>query len=296
MNDEINTEVETAAENDVEEIVVGDADVEEDLDGDFEYDENGDIIIPDESEDGEVSEDDGEEVGTEEEQDETDEDGEAETEVEDQPDTPEPEVVEPVAEQPDAKDRELAELRRKYAALESQSKDTLAKLGVTEGDVMDGLVKLAAEADDMTPEEYLKQKTERDKAEEAKRIVQNMEFEKMIKADLAEVHAAYPETRVYDSVKKFPNFEKFGRFRDLGLSPKEAYIAANPDAVRASVAAATKKQSLNETKSHLSSVAPKKSKDTSVTMTKSELKEYRDLFPELSDKERMALYRRVSKK
>ena len=293
MYDEINTEVETAVEDDAEEVVVEEnAAAEEDLDGDFEYDENGNIVIPDESEDDETTEDDEEDVKPEEEQDEPDE-GVAE----EQPETPESsEVVEPAPEQPDAKDARIRALEKRLAALESQSKDTLAKLGVTEGDVMEGLVKLAAEADDMTPEEYLKQKTERDNAEEAKRIVQAMRFEEKIKLDLAEVHAAFPETRVYGSVKEFPNFEKFGQFRDLGLSPKEAYIAANPDTVRANVAAATKKQSLNETKNHLNSVAPKRSKDTSVTMTKKELKEYRELFPELSDKEIASLHRRVSQK
>jgi hypothetical protein len=169
-------------------------------------------------------------------------------------------------------------------------------LGVDNGDIMAGLVKLAAEAEDITPEEYLRRKAERDRNEEAVRALQAIEFEKKMKADLAEVHAAYPETRAYDSVTKFPNFAKFGQFRDKGLSPKEAYIAANPDTVRASVATATKRQSLNETKSHLKPVVSKQSKDNSVTITKKEMAEYRELFPNMSDKEIMSLYRQTKKK
>ena len=136
----------------------------------------------------------------------------------------------------------------------------------------------------------------RDRNAEAVRTLQTIEFEKKMKADLAEVHAAFPETKAYDSVTKFPNFAKFGQFRDKGLSPKEAYIAANPDTVRASVATATKRQSLNETKSHLKPVVSKQSKDNSVTITKKEMAEYRELFPNMSDKEIMSLYRQTKKK
>ena len=56
-------------------------------------------------------------------------------------------------------------MRRRLSALESQTKDTLAKLGVDNGDIMAGLVKLAAEADEITPEEYLRRKAEQDKNE-----------------------------------------------------------------------------------------------------------------------------------
>lgn len=297
MNDTINTEVEKDLEidaDDVSEDLDTNTDADEDSELDFEYDENGDIIIPDEDDEADAedaSDDDSDEgdADADEEQDETSE-GDAEEAPAAQ------EVVEPASTQQDDKDREIAALRRQYSALESQTKDTLAKLGVEDGDIMAGLVKLAAEADEITPEEYLRRKAERDRNAEAVRTLQAIEFEKKMKADLAEVHAAFPETKAYDSVTKFPNFAKFGQFRDKGLSPKEAYIAANPDAVRASVATATKRQSLNETKSHLKPVVSKQSKDNSITITKKEMAEYRELFPNMSDKEIMSLYRQTKKK
>ena len=293
MNDTINTEVEKDLDVDVEDISEDpdiDTNADEDAELDFEYDENGDIIIPEEDDDADTKDEpDEEEADADEEQDETSE-GDAEEAPAAQ------EVVEPASTQQDDKDREIAALRRQYSALESQTKDTLAKLGVEDGDIMAGLVKLAAEADEITPEEYLRRKAERDRNAEAVRTLQAIEFEKKMKADLAEVHAAFPETKAYDSVTKFPNFAKFGQFRDKGLSPKEAYIAANPDAVRASVATATKRQSLNETKSHLKPVVSKQSKDNSTTITKKEMAEYRELFPNLSVKEIMSLYRQTKKK
>lgn len=296
MNDTINTEIEKDLDTDAEDVsedLDTDTDADAESDVDFEYDENGDIIIPDEDDaDAEdASEDDTDEgdADADEEQDETSE-GDAEKAPAEQ------EVVEPASTQQDDKDREIAALRRRYSALESQTKDTLAKLGVEDGDIMAGLVKLAAEADEITPEEYLRRKAERDRNAEAVRTLQAIEFEKKMKADLAEVHAAFPETRKYDSVTKFPNFAKFGQFRDAKLSPKEAYIAAHPDAVRESVATATKRQSLNETKSHLKPVVSKQSKDNSITITKKEMAEYRELFPNMSDKEIMSLYRQTKKK
>lgn len=297
MNDTINTEVEKDLEIDAEDVsedLDTDTDADEDSELDFEYDENGDIIIPDEDDDADAEDasdddsDDGD-ADADEEQDET-----SEEDAEEAPSAQE--VVEPASAQQDDKDREIAALRRQLSALESQSKDTLAKLGVEDGDIMAGLVKLAAEADEITPEEYLRRKAEQDRNAEAVRTLQAIEFEKKMKADLAEVHAAFPETRKYDSVTKFPNFAKFGQFRDAKLSPKEAYIAAHPDAVRESVATATKRQSLNETKNHLKPVVSKQSKDNSVTITKKEMAEYRELFPNMSDKEIMSLYRQTKKK
>lgn len=295
MNDNINTEIENELETDeeVSEDLDTETDEDEDSELDFEYDENGDIIIPDE---GDKDTDN----ATDDDSDEEDADAQTEqdeTSVKDADETTDAqEVVEPASPQQDEKDREIQNLRRELSALKSQSKDTLAKLGVEDGDIMAGLVKLAAEAEEITPEEYLRRKTEQDRNAEAVRALQAIEFEKKMKSDLAEVHAAYPETRAYDSVTKFPNFAKFGQFRDKGLSPKEAYIAANPDTVRASVATATKRQSLNETKNHLKPVVSKQSKDNSITITKKEMSEYRELFPNMSDKEIMSLYRQTKKK
>lgn len=296
MNDNINTEIENELETDEEEVsedLDTETDEDEDSELDFEYDENGDIIIPDE---GDKDTDN----ATDDDSDEEDADAQTvqdETSVKDADKTTDAqEVVEPASPQQDEKDREIQNLRRELSALKSQSKDTLAKLGVEDGDIMAGLVKLAAEAEEITPEEYLRRKTEQDRNAEAVRALQAIEFEKKMKSDLAEVHAAYPETRAYDSVTKFPNFAKFGQFRDKGLSPKEAYIAANPDTVRASVATATKRQSLNETKNHLKPVVSKQSKDNSITITKKEMSEYRELFPNMSDKEIMSLYRQTKKK
>ena len=61
--------------------------------------------------------------------------------------------------------------------------------------------------------------------------------------------------------------------------------------IKGFVAASVKKQEQHASKSHLTSVVPKASKDTSVTMSKKELASFRNLFPEKSDAELIKLYK-----
>lgn len=256
----------------------------DDADDEFEYDDEGNIIIPDVIEDEEQVEEDGED----------DADSDDGTDDEDKgEEQPEPEAK---PEGKDDKDARYEALKKEYDALKSQSADTLAKLGVKSDNVLEGLEKVAAESEDLSLEDYRKKKAESQRNEEARRLYQQVEFEKKMKADLEEIQREYPETRNLKSLTEIDNLAKFGRFRDLGLSAKEAYAAANADGVRKSVAAATKQQSLNETKAHLKSAVPAGSKDDGIAISQRELAEWRDLFPDLSDKEIRQLYKESAKK
>lgn len=281
-NEEIKEEIDETTEEDEVEIEEASEETEDegaealDIDEEFEYDEEGNIVIPEEDDENDV---------TEEEQGESEDGGEGATE------TKAAEVTEPAKN--DVKDEEIARLRRELEAFRSQAKDTLKHLGVEGDDVEAGLVKLAAEAAETTPEEYLKKREEDRRAEEARKTVQRIAFEKKMQDDLAAIHSAYPETRKYASVMEFPNFKRFAELRDSGNTPTEAFDAAHPQAIRESAANATRQQSLNNTKNHLKSAVPKGSKDNSVTMTKKDLLECREIFPDLSDKEILALYRKT---
>lgn len=255
---------------------------EDERDDEFEYDEDGNIIIPevvyDDEEDGDNTDE---------------EEGEPEKSKESEDSKENKEVTKPADSNSDEKDTKIARLEAELLRLKAQGKETLSKLGVKNKDVMEGLVSLAAEADGTSPAEYMKKKAIEERDNQARALLQQTEFEKIARADLAELHAAYPETKQYTDIRKLPTdvLQKFGRFRDAGLNAKEAYAAANPDGIRKTVATAVKKQSLHESKSHLHTTVPKGSKDSSVVMPKSELKEWRDLFPDKSDKEIMALYK-----
>lgn len=274
-------------------------DDETEKDDEFEYDDDGNIIIPDVIEDEDQDEDGDDDAAD------TDDDTDDEDEGDDGDDDEDKEPKEPEAkpEGKDEKDAQTEALQKKleaqgkeYEALKAQSADTLAKLGVKSDNVLEGLEKVAAESDDMSLDDYRKKKAESQREDAARKLYQQAEFEKKMQSDFAEIQREFPETRGLKSLREIENLAKFGRFRDLGLSPKEAYAAANPDSVRKSVAAATKQQSLNETKAHLKSAVPAGSKDDGIAISKKELKEWRDLFPNLSDKEISKLYKESAKK
>lgn len=268
------------------------ADDDTEKDDEFEYDDDGNIIIPDVIEDEDQDEDgDDDAANTDDDTDDEDE-GEGGSDDEDK-ETPKPETQ---PEGKDEKDAQIEALTKELDALKAQSADTLAKLGVKSENVLEGLEKVAAESDDMSLDEYRKKKAESQRDDAARKLLQQAEFEKKMLSDFAEIQREFPETRGLKSLREIENLAKFGRFRDLGLSPKEAYAAANPDSVRKSVAAATKQQSLNETKAHLKSAVPAGSKDDGIAISKKELREWRDLFPNLSDKEISRLYRESAKK
>lgn len=268
------------------------ADDETEKDDEFEYDDDGNIIIPDVIEDEDQDEDGDDDAAD------TDDDTDDEDEGEGGSDDEDKETPKPAAEPEgkDEKDAQIEALTKELDALKAQSADTLAKLGVKSENVLEGLEKVAAESDDMSLDEYRKKKAESQRDDAARKLLQQAEFEKKMLSDFAEIQREFPETRGLKSLREIENLAKFGRFRDLGLSPKEAYAAANPDSVRKSVAAATKQQSLNETKAHLKSAVPAGSKDDGISITKKELREWRDLFPNLTDKEISKLYRESAKK
>lgn len=266
---------------------------EEDQDDEFEYDEEGNIVIPDvefDPEEDELGEDTEEETPEEESEDEG-KDGESEevtAEEQKEEETPEEATAEP-----DPRDEEISDLKARLKAIESQAKATLKAIGVETEDAMSGLVKVAAETEGKSEDEYNAEKAKRENDEIARNMLRNQLFEAKATADLKELHAAYPETKQYSHIKDLPADVrgKFGKFRDMGLSAKEAYAAANPDGARQAVADSVKKQAQHDSKAHLKSSVPKPSKPDAIAMSKAELKELREIFQGMSDAEIKKLYK-----
>lgn len=225
-----------------------------------------------------VEEDDSEGDIEDETEDETDED-DSEDEADDAPDPEE-----------DERDATIAELKKKLGSTESLVRDYLKKIGVEDENIEDALMKLAAEADDVTLEEYKGRKAKADRAAEAEALLAKMQFERLMAEDLAAIQKYYPQTTEYKSVTQIPNFKEFARLRDLGLSPKQAFAAANPEYIAASSAQEAK--GLGGTKSHIRSAVPqKRSGKSDIRISRSEMEQYREMFPGKTDKEILALYR-----
>lgn len=228
----------------------------------LEYDEDGNVIV--------------------EKSDETD----AETQDEDAAQTA-------TAEEDKKTDTDYDKLKKQYDDREALIKDALKKMGIEEDDVEQALIRLGADAEGISPEEYAKQREEAKRKEAAERLYAEVLLEKKIAEDLAILHAEFPETKAITKLEQIPNARRFAELRDIGVSAREAYVAANIDAHRDRIAKSVRQQSINATKSHLKSNVPIASKDTSVKISRSDMEQLRDLFPNKSDKEIIALYKKT---
>ena len=184
-------------------------------------------------------------------------------------------------------------LKKRYEEREAIIRDTLKAMGIEEEDIDKGLAQLAAETKGMTVDEYTKERAEARKQEEAQRVYREVMLQRMIDNDMNELHSLFPETKTITKFEELPNARRYAELRDKGLTPKEAYSAANPEARREAVVASVKQQTINASKSHLKSNVPIASKDTSVKISRGEMEMYRDMFPGKSDKEIIALYKKT---
>ncbi len=251
-------------DTDLEEETVEEEETEESAEPDeeLEYDEDGNVIV---AEDNETVTEDNNEV--------------------------EPESEPVVEENKDV--TEYDNLKKRYDDRESLIKDVLKIVGIEEADIDQGLAKLAAETEGVSVEEYLKKRAENLKAEEAQKYYNKMLLDRMVAKDMSELHSAFPETKDILKFEDIPNARRYAELRDLGLSVREAYNAANPEARRTAITNSVKQQAINASKSHLKSNVPIASKDTSVKISRAEMETMRDLFPDKSDKEIIALYKKT---
>ena len=288
-NEELTTDIELETEDaePTQEAVVDDGKSE------FEYDEDGNVIVPDipaddegEDEEIDISFDD-EETVTEESEESAEEETETATETHSEEQKPEEKTE---TEQPlTARERALQE---KLEALERQTRDTLKKLGVKdEGSPLEGLQKIAAEASDMTLDEYKKKTDDERTLAEAQNLIRQQKFAQLKAADLSELKKAFPHLADVTDLETISNFRDFAAFRDKGLTPKQAYVAANPDEAATRAESYNKAKARNDSKAHLRSAVPVAAKDNSIRMSKQELEFWRDLFNGTkTDKEIAVLY------
>lgn len=176
--------------------------------------------------------------------------------------------------------------------IEDAARALLLSLGAKPGDdPVKSLEKLTAEAMGISYAEY-----ERRKATEKEEIAK---WEDQAKRDIAAIHEAFPETKKYKSLKDLPNKMKFAKLMDdpdKNLTAVEAFAASHSDIVVAHGKLGGKvKSNLADTKKHITSNVPKGAKDNGVNISRRELESYREMFPELSDKEINRLYKNAMK-
>lgn len=181
------------------------------------------------------------------------------------------------------------EADKKYKAIIRQGRKTLRSLGVevkSDDDVLIELQRIAAETEGKSLEEYQK--------EQATEEANDLSNEAVYARDLAAIQKEYPATKNYKHLKELPNLKRFVELMQTGkMSAVEAFELSHPQQAKDQIVKSVKQSSLNDTKSHLKSTIPKKSGGKR-EISNSEMREYRDMFPDLSDKEIEKLCRRVS--
>ncbi len=121
-------------------------------------------------------------------------------------------------------------------------------------------------------------------------------FANMAAADLAEIKKAYPNTENITNIQDIPNFLEWVRLRDSGVSAVDAYLVVNKKEILNSENKVASKKAMNASKQHLQSSMGKKVAETKITMDKATLEEWRDIFPNKSDKEIFTLYKNQIKR
>ena len=101
-------------------------------------------------------------------------------------------------------------------------------------------------------------------------------------SDLRELKGEFPELAGLEHISGLDNPLRYAALRDLGLSPREAYLA-------------TAKRQRADGRAHLSSAMPKGAGSPGGGMSARQLSEAREIFSDMSDAEIRALYKKVTR-
>ena len=99
--------------------------------------------------------------------------------------------------------------------------------------------------------------------------------------DLNELKREFPELRSLEHVSGLDNPLRYAALRDLGLTPREAYLA-------------TAKRPRPDSRAHLSAAMPRGAGSPGGGMTSRQLAEARELFSDLGESEIRSLYKKVT--
>ena len=111
----------------------------------------------------------------------------------------------------------------------------------------------------------------------------DIDYESLMMEDLAELKREFSELDSIENITELSNPLRYAALRDLGLSPREAYLATSP------------RKTATDNRAHLSSAVGRTTSRPKTAIPPAQLRLARELFSDLSDAEINALYRRVTK-
>lgn len=121
--------------------------------------------------------------------------------------------------------------------------------------------------------------TESASAEE--KTAEAVDYAELLRSDMAELAAEFSPRETL-KITDLKNPVRYGALRDLGLTPKEAYLASGGRKERI------------DNRSHLSSSVPRAVSSAFSEIPRAELDAARELFADMSDSEIRNLYKKVT--
>ncbi len=119
---------------------------------------------------------------------------------------------------------------------------------------------------------------------DAPALTDGADYAALAAADLAELRR-YPAFRELSELSELADPERYGALRELGLSPPEAAAASQYKRLFG--------EGRGDNRAHLNSSVPRTVSAPGFSMSNAELREARELFPGMPDREIEALYRRA---
>ena len=116
------------------------------------------------------------------------------------------------------------------------------------------------------------------------------DFERMANEDLSEIKRLFPSFSELSHVRELDRAERFGEMREAGFSVEEALLATNYERIFETIV--KKARSING-KSHLVSRVPTSSGGDARGMTSEEMRNAKEMFSGLSEREIQSLYKRA---
>ena len=115
--------------------------------------------------------------------------------------------------------------------------------------------------------------------------LESLDYGQVARRDLEELKSLFPALLGLTSITQLDDPLRYAALRDLGLSPKEAYLATGGISIPA-----------YDNRGHLSSAVPKMAAASKDEMSASQLSDARMIFHDLSDREIQRLYKKVTAK
>ena len=111
---------------------------------------------------------------------------------------------------------------------------------------------------------------------------EEIDYEELMRSDIRELKDEFPELEGIESISALENPLRYAALRDMGLSPREAFLASSYRPKR------------TDNRAHLRKTVPGGARGRQSGMSRAELIYARELFSGMSDSDIYNLYKRVS--